>query len=177
MFAGVQWFTAGSVYWATRSAILHRRGLQAWLDVKRGSRPHLSKADSFSQYEKVKASTIAGGFSGGIVAAVTRSRSHIIPGAIMFSLFGFAGQHIYDFLDSRHVARSNDATVDKQADGKNWLRKLADSRFSPVKVLSEEEYEHMLREKLLKVDVEIALVDEGIEKLRQQSQTPNQPEN
>ncbi|KAF4307791.1 hypothetical protein GTA08_BOTSDO04380 [Botryosphaeria dothidea] len=176
-FAGAQWFTAGSVYWATRSAILNRRGLQAWLDVKRGIRPNGGNVDTFSQKERVKASTIAGGFSGGIVAAVTRSRSHIIPGAVMFSIFGFAGQHLYDFLDSRHAARFEEAAAaDKAADSKSWLRKLADSRFSPVKVLSEDEYEQMLKEKLLKVDVEIALVDESIDKLRQQSQTPADPE-
>jgi len=35
-----------------------------------------------------------------------------------------------------------------------------------MKVLSDKEYEDMLREKLLKVDVEIALVDESIAGLR-----------
>ncbi|OMP83774.1 hypothetical protein BK809_0005155 [Diplodia seriata] len=158
LFAGVQWFTAGTAYWATRSAILNRQGLRAWLDLKRGAPPDASKVDTFSPSEKVRASAVAGGFSG--------SRSHIVPGAVMFSIFGFAGQHLYNFLDSRHAA-----SADKPADGKSWFRKLADSRYSPVKVLSEEQYEQLLREKLLKVQVEIALVDESIEKLRQQSQT------
>lgn len=94
----------------------------------------------------------------------------------MFSIFGFAGQHIYNFFDTRHAARYEEAVADKSAGGKSWLRKLADSRFSPVKVLSEDEYEEMLKEKLLKVDVEIALVDESIEKLRQQNQTSGNPE-
>lgn len=35
-----------------------------------------------------------------------------------------------------------------------------------MKVLSDEEYENMLREKLLRVNAEIALVDESIERLR-----------
>jgi hypothetical protein len=39
-----------------------------------------------------------------------------------------------------------------------------------MKVLSDEEYEDMLREKLLKVDAEIALVDENIAALRVQEQ-------
>ncbi|OJD30621.1 uncharacterized protein BKCO1_5800072 [Diplodia corticola] len=163
-FAGVQWFTAGTAYWAIRSAILNRRGLGVWYDITRGAAPGVSKVDTFSQSEKVQASTVAGGFSGGIVAAVTRSRAHIIPGAVMFSLFGFAGQHLYSFLDSIHAA-----SADKPAEGKSWFRKLADSRFSPVKVLSEGEYEQLLREKLLKVQVELALVDEAIEELRQQN--------
>lgn len=37
-----------------------------------------------------------------------------------------------------------------------------------MKVLSDKEYEHMLQEKLLKVNAEIALVDESIEALRVQ---------
>jgi hypothetical protein len=37
-----------------------------------------------------------------------------------------------------------------------------------MKVLSDKEYEHMLQEKLLKVNAEIALVDESIEALREQ---------
>ncbi|GME28238.1 hypothetical protein GTA08_BOTSDO04380 [Neofusicoccum parvum] len=144
-FAGVQWLTAGSVYWGKFNLA------QAWFDVKRGSHPDASKIDLFSHEERVKASSIAGGVSGGVVAAVTRSRAHVIPGAVMFSIFGFAGQHIYNFFDTRHAAR-------------------------PVKVLSEDEYEEMLKEKLLKVDVEIALVDESIEKLRQQNQISGNPE-
>lgn len=37
-----------------------------------------------------------------------------------------------------------------------------------MKVLSDKEYEEMLREKLLRVNAEIALVDENIEALRVQ---------
>jgi hypothetical protein len=41
-----------------------------------------------------------------------------------------------------------------------------DSRWSPVRALSDKEYEGMLREKLLRVNAEIALVDEKIEAIR-----------
>lgn len=37
-----------------------------------------------------------------------------------------------------------------------------------MKVLTDSEYENMLQEKLLRVNVEIALIDESIEKLRAQ---------
>lgn len=83
----------------------------------------------------------------------------------MFALFGFVGQHVYNFVDQK---KEKAALTEETVQGKSWLRKLADSRFSPVSVLSEDEYEHLLKEKLLKVEVEIALVDESLEKLRQQ---------
>ncbi|EOD44861.1 hypothetical protein GTA08_BOTSDO04380 [Neofusicoccum parvum] len=109
-----------------------------------------SSADASQQAPRITApsSLVASALEAG---ALTGSRAHVIPGAVMFSIFGFAGQHIYNFFDTRHAAR-------------------------PVKVLSEDEYEEMLKEKLLKVDVEIALVDESIEKLRQQNQTSGNPE-
>ena len=46
---------------------------------------------------------------------------------------------------------------------------MADSKYSPMKVLSDEEYEKVLRDKLVRVDAEIALVDEDIKKMRSQA--------
>lgn len=41
-----------------------------------------------------------------------------------------------------------------------------------MKVLSDEDYEHMLSEKLLRVEAEIAILDEEMAKLQQGSGTP-----
>ena len=46
---------------------------------------------------------------------------------------------------------------------------MADSKYSPMKVMSDEEYEKVLRENLVRVDAEIALVDEGIKKMKSQA--------
>jgi hypothetical protein len=93
-----------------------------------------------------------------ILIAVTGGPKNVIPGAIMFSLFGAAGQALYNSAEER-------ASVSAEKDPKlSWLN----SKWSPVKVLSEREYEEMLREKLLKVNAEIALVDESIAALRVQ---------
>ena len=43
-------------------------------------------------------------------------------------------------------------------------------KWSPMKVLTDEEYESMLREKLLRVDAEIAIVDEDLGKLREEEE-------
>lgn len=50
-----------------------------------------------------------------------------------------------------------------------WTR-LARQRWSPVRALSDEEYIEMLREKMLKVDVEIAILDDKIAELRRQQE-------
>ena len=137
---------------------------------------------------------MAGAFSGGVIGLLTSSyfsvfllfflffyevpqnvthevllhsiggRANALPGAIMFSIFGLVGQSIYNFADARH---SEMQRADFEASGKQstW-KNLLNSRWSPVKELSDKEYEQMLEEKLLRLNAEIALIDEDISKLR-----------
>lgn len=79
----------------------------------------------------------------------------------MFSVFGAAGQALYNSADARKSELAQAPENDKK---NSWLN----SKWSPMKVLSDSEYENMLREKLLRVNAEIALVDESIEALRAQ---------
>ncbi|KAL9002861.1 MAG: hypothetical protein Q9188_004235 [Gyalolechia gomerana] len=124
--------------------------------------------------KRVLPSTLAGGITGGTAGAVLRGRANIIPGMIMFSLFGFAGQHIYNALDSRQSSDIPSSPTSTQGDvpSENAVRdqprwkRILNSKYSPMKVLSDEQYEEMLREQLVRVDAEIALVDEEIEKVR-----------
>lgn len=82
----------------------------------------------------------------------------------MFALFGAAGQALYNSADAR-ASQLPPQTGERDLKD-SWLN----SKWSPMKVLSDKEYESMLREKLLKVEAEIALVDESIEALRVQEQ-------
>ncbi|CAO1599182.1 hypothetical protein XANCAGTX0491_002922 [Xanthoria calcicola] len=129
-------------------------------------------------------SSIAGGITGGTIGGLTRGRANIVPGMIMFSLFGFAGQYVYNALDARHhdhgplptaTTQTKPTTSethegaeaqDTKSDEPLWKRVL-NSKWSPMKVLSDEQYETILREKLLRVEAEIAIVDEDIEKAKQ----------
>ena len=79
----------------------------------------------------------------------------------MFAIFGATGQAIYSSADAR---RSESAEEGKSENKNSFLN----SKWSPMSVLSDAEYENMLREKLLRVDAQIALVDENIEALRAQ---------
>lgn len=79
----------------------------------------------------------------------------------MFALFGATGQAVYNWADAR-----NSQLVERgESDKKNFI---LNSKWSPMKVLSDSEYENMLREKLLRVNAQIALVNENIEALRAQ---------
>lgn len=80
----------------------------------------------------------------------------------MFSLFGYGGQTLYNHLDAQHSVQ----VATPEADQSNWLKRVAGSKWSPMTVLTDEDYENMLKEKILKLDVEIAMVDDRIADLR-----------
>jgi len=79
----------------------------------------------------------------------------------MFALFGGGGQVLYNRADSHNSEVAKEGTESTE---NSWLN----SKWSPMKILSDAEYEHMLQEKLLQVNARIALVDESIEALRVQ---------
>ncbi|KAL8767009.1 MAG: hypothetical protein Q9209_006363 [Squamulea sp. 1 TL-2023] len=124
--------------------------------------------------------------------ALSGGRANIIPGMIMFSLFGFAGQHVYNALDARHnnsqdslpiattksemttsIIGHNEEPPDTYPVEPLWKRVL-NTKWSPMKVLSNEQYEKMLREKLVKVEAELAIVEEDIEKVKRRKGNVNQ---
>lgn len=98
------------------------------------------------------------------MAALFRGRSHVLPGAVMFTLFGFLGQTTYNKL----AASSYVDTGPK----KGFWARVAERKWSPMKVLSNEEYAEMLRERQLKIDMEIALIDDKIAALRTEQEEP-----
>lgn len=80
----------------------------------------------------------------------------------MFSLFGGLGQATYNRLT---VPREIDT-----APKPGFWKRMSEKRFSPVTVITNEQYAEMLREKVLKVDVEISLLDDRINDLKRQGQ-------
>lgn len=85
-----------------------------------------------------------------------------MPGAIIFTAVGGIGQYIYNAMDARKSHAAENPLADQEKF--SWMK----SKWSPVKRLSDAEYGDMMREKLLRVNAEIALIDESIESLRAQ---------
>ena len=86
----------------------------------------------------------------------TGSRGNIIPGAIVAGVVGICGQGL---------ANSLPYYVDS-ASREPLLARLARSRWIPLKSISDQEYENMLNEKILRIDVEIALIDDKLATLK-----------
>lgn len=53
-------------------------------------------------------------------------------------------------------------------------KSIFSSRWSPLKKLTDDEYRHVMSEKMLKLDAEIALIDEKIAELRERATNDEQ---
>lgn len=86
----------------------------------------------------------------------------------MFSLFGWGGQHVYDWLDGRRsdAVRQERKAKEQGEEKVSLVQRFARSKWSPMTELSGDDYRKMMDEKILRVETEIALVDERIEALR-----------
>ena len=108
--------------------------------------------------------------TGGTIGGLFRGPRNVIPGTIMFTLFGYLGQTIYTTLDARHsekVASDAQAVAEgKEKAGKRFWERIAEMKWSPLTVLSDGDYAIILKEKLLRLEAEIASVDEEVERMR-----------
>ena len=88
----------------------------------------------------------------------------------MFTLFGYLGQTAYGALDARHsrqVASDMQAAAEgKKKSAKHFWEWLAEKKWIPMEMISDEDYADTLKEKLLRVDAEIALLDDEVARLR-----------
>lgn len=82
----------------------------------------------------------------------------LIPGVVVFSLVGYLGQSSYNAIDSWQMEQANTPS-------KPIIQRIADSKWIPLKTLSDDDYRGILNEKLLSIEAEMALIDEKIEQL------------
>ncbi|KAJ5648159.1 hypothetical protein N7490_004531 [Penicillium lividum] len=136
---GIHWFACGTAFWWLRSNVIK-----------------LHFQDQASPQERAYVSALTGGISGGVVTRLMGGR--LIPGLVVFSLLGYCGQSAFNRVDAWQVQRA-------QNPSKPFFQRMADSKWIPLRNLSDDEYRGMLSEKLLGIEAEIALLDEKIEDL------------
>lgn len=142
--SAIQCFALGSSFWLSRGLVL-----QAW-DVNKQT-----------PSDRTKASTLAGGISGGACGLLFRGRMNAVAGTLVLGTFGFAGQVIANYWQALPVN-------DKPRQG---ILKSLTPEFSFMRHMSNEEYSEMLKERLLKVDVEIAVLDDKLAALKKEAKT------
>ncbi|KAG6000106.1 hypothetical protein E4U54_001557 [Claviceps lovelessii] len=110
--------------------------------------------DKMRPMDKVAVSGMAGS-SAGAVAGLARGPTRLLPAIVIWGLIGSGGQAIANRWSSGPGA------AQAKDDGTSWLWKM-----SPLKKLTDEEYMDLMKEKILKVEVDIALIDDRIAELR-----------
>ncbi|KAJ9612875.1 hypothetical protein H2200_002816 [Cladophialophora chaetospira] len=134
--AATQWFTAGSTFFYCRSVLLSG-------PLSRDSGLH-----------KVAASGIAGSCSGAVASAFL-PRGSLVTGSIMLGVAAALSQAGLNTMEGSTPFSGMASGITSRI-----------AALSPMKSLSDKEYEDLLRDKLLKVDVEIAVLDDQIADLR-----------
>ncbi|KAL4889499.1 hypothetical protein BDV59DRAFT_205173 [Aspergillus ambiguus] len=125
----------------------------AWL---RSNILRLHYEDKASSQQRAYVSALSGGIAGGGVTRIMGGR--LLPGVVVFSLLGYLGQSTYNAIDSWQMEQANTPS-------KPIMQRIADSKWIPLRNLSDDEYRGILNEKLLSIEAEMALIDEKIEQL------------
>lgn len=89
----------------------------------------------------------------------------MVPGFIVFSILGASGQAAANW-------RSSSTSPDSSKKSSSYIP----SDWRPFKKLTDKEYAEMLEEKLLRVEAEIAILDDNINELRAAKQTTDSRE-
>ncbi|KAH7262585.1 hypothetical protein BKA59DRAFT_33735 [Fusarium tricinctum] len=139
--SGFQWFTLGTSFWFTRSIVV-----KAW-----GGEERLKNGD------KTMASAIAG-TAAGAVGGLIRGPKNILPAMFVWTVFGTGGQIVANRMAARKpkIQDENDETFF--------------TRWTPLKKLTDQEYRDMMSEKMLRIDADIALIDDRVAELRKQAE-------
>ncbi|OXV05686.1 hypothetical protein Egran_06546 [Elaphomyces granulatus] len=134
--SGIHWFACGSSFWWLRSNILR-----------------INFEDNATSKQLGYTSAFSGGIAGGSITRLMGGR--LVPGVVVYSLLGYVGQSSFNAVEKWRLENA-------QSISKPLLQRMADSRWVPLRSLSDEDYKRILNEKLLSIETEIALLDEKI---------------
>jgi len=141
--AGGQGFVLGSTFWLSRTVL----------------RNNAAEHHGISPREELMYSSLAGSFAG-MTGGALRGRGNIIPGAIVFGLMGLGGQASYVAFERR---------AESPTESRPLLDRLSDSTWWPLKSISDADYERELTEKVIGLEADIAMIDEKVAALKQDS--------
>jgi len=145
--AGGQGFVLGSTFWLSRTVL----------------RNNAAEHHVLSRKEELMYSSLAGSFAG-MAGGALRGRGNIIPGAIAFGLMGLGGQASYVAFERM---------AESPRESRPLLDRLSDSKWWPLKSISDADYEKELTEKIVGLEADIAMIDEKLAALKQHASSPN----
>lgn len=145
--SGIQCFVIGSTFWFSHGIA------RTWLESG-----HRREALSFK--EELACSTVSGSVAG-VAGGLLRGRANVIPGAIMCGIIGAVGQTGVSTFT---------ASAERTRDRRSMLDRLSDSKWWPLKKISDAEYKQHLLQQIDTLNAELSAVDDQISALKQQRQ-------
>ncbi|KAA8567939.1 hypothetical protein EYC84_008376 [Monilinia fructicola] len=152
--SSIQWGILGTTFWGTRTALLSR---------------YKTASIYPTPQEKALSTSLAASLAGA-TGGILRGPKNVLPGFVVFGAAGYVGQKIYDAVDERKLEEMRLEEGGKKNSEEGWVN----SKWVPWKKLTDDEYEGMLKERLLKVDAEIAILDENLDSLKAQQNSEAQ---
>ncbi|KAK4924003.1 hypothetical protein LTR66_016483 [Elasticomyces elasticus] len=149
----------GTAFFSATAAAAYAttRGLSASLwsisqgDIRR--KLEGTKGDLFS-------STVAGSVAGAAFGAVRGGRALVRPSALVWAAAGFSGQGLIS------TATAFGLGAESAGPREPLLSRLAQKSWWPLKQISDEEYEAELNDKIIGLEVEIAMINDKIAALK-----------
>ena len=101
------------------------------------------------------------------MGGITRGRTNIIPGTLVVGSFAYFGDRLHQTVSAKLEERRESYTHNSDSRKSAW-QSLVSSRWFPMKPISDEEYRDRLKEQLLQVDAEIAILKDDMEAISTQ---------
>lgn len=76
----------------------------------------------------------------------------------MIGFMSLAGQGGYNIISAARTSEANPS--------RSIIQRLTESKWMPLKALSDQQYEEMLQQKIFKIDVELSMIDERVANLK-----------
>jgi hypothetical protein len=109
----------------------------------------------------VLVSAVSGVSSFSLAGALVRGRRGIIPGAVIGTVLATSGQLYMNWVEAARRAQEL-----SQTEPEPIMKRVLKSKWSPLRIITDEDHASMLEEKALKAEAEIAVIDEELKKLQ-----------
>lgn len=134
-------------------------------DLSSASKSTLMEAWGNDPGKKTLASGISGALAGAVFIPITGWYRNRGVGALRWGFYGLVGQYLFNIFDESHTSNLH-AEAERTGPPPNILQRITRSKWSPMQELTNEKYEEILKERMLRLDAEIAIIEEDVKKLR-----------
>ena len=115
------------------------------------------------------ADVLASAAAGGVMGATAGGARSVGPGMAVFGLVGLGGHWINEKRLERRELIGEMMGAEGEQKRVGWIEWVTTRKWSPIQMLSDEEYREIMMRKLLKVEAEIAVLEDDVKAIRERA--------